>query len=84
MFTNSNLKAHIYSLMERIILNLGGGDWGGGDDFEDNVFDCSLLYSSSSLFSLFVSLTNGEKPSASIGGSAVRQRESRLLCRIPG
>lgn len=73
MFTNSNLKAHIYRLTERIILNLEGGGW-GGDDFEDNVFDCSLLYSSSSLFSLFVSLTNREKPSASVGGSAVRQR----------
>lgn len=46
----------------------------GEDDFEDNVFDCSLLYFSSSLFSLFVSLTNTEKPSASVGGGAVRQR----------
>lgn len=69
MFTNGNLKAHIYSLVERIIFNLGGE---GG--FEDNVFDCSLLYFSSSLFSLFVSLTNTEKPSASVGGGAVRQR----------
>lgn len=46
----------------------------GEDNFEDNMFDCSLLYFSSSLFSLFVSLTNTEKPSASVGGGAVRQR----------
>lgn len=46
----------------------------GEDDFKDTVFGCSLLYFSSSLFSLFVSLTNTEKPSASVGGGAVRQR----------
>lgn len=51
------------------------------DDFEENAFDCSLLYFSSSLFSLFVSLTKAEEPSAGVGGGAVRQ--SRLPWRIP-
>lgn len=46
----------------------------GEDDFEENGFDCSLLYFSSSLFSLFVRLTNAEEPSAGVGGGAVRQR----------
>lgn len=78
MFTNCKQKAHIYSLVERVILNFGEG----ADGFEDNVFDCSLLYFSSSLSSLFVSLTNPEKPSARVGGGAVRQ--SRLPWRIPG
>lgn len=78
MFTNCKPKAHIYSLVERVILNFGEGAGG----FEDNVFDCSLLYFSSSLSSLFVSLTNPEKPSARVGGGAVRQ--SRLPWRIPG
>lgn len=45
------------------------------------MFDCSLLYFSSSLSSLFVSLTNPEKPSARVGGGAVRQ--SRLAWQIP-
>lgn len=78
MFTNCKTKAHIYSLVERVILNFGEG----ADSFEDNVFDCSLLYFSSSLSSLSVSLTNPEKPSARVGGGAVRQ--SRLPWRIPG
>lgn len=69
MFTNCKLKAHIYTLVERVILNFGEG----ADGFEDNVFDCSLLYFSSSLSSLFVSLTSPEKPSARVGGGAVRQ-----------
>lgn len=69
VFTSCKPKAHIYTLVQRVILNFGEGAGG----FEDNVFDCSLLYFSSSLSSLFVSLTNPEKPSARVGGGAVRQ-----------
>lgn len=70
MFTNWNLKACIFSLVERVILN------SGRERMTLKIIClivlCCTFPASFSL--LFVSLTNTEKPSASVGGGAVRQR----------